>query len=216
MTSTGKAMLVALSVVTAAGCANQSVTADSAPSVPAVSEVPATRPPGSAALPSGSRPAGVSPIAPGPGTTERTGVGPGGGGESEEPVTVPSSVAPGPAPAGAASDGVAAAAAGFVHLYWAPPPGLSFGQLADVLAPYATARLTDAYRDPARRDELVQPDRDRVATEISVQVLTVTDTTATVFARTVFGGGVEGRRVITRTLHLVADPAGVWQVDGFA
>ncbi len=108
-----------------------------------------------------------------------------------------------------------AAATGFGRLYWGPPPGTTFGQLAVLIAPYATEKILVGYRDPNWADRPAALDPDEILFDITMQVMSITGDTAAVFGRGVLGGSTQGRHVVPRTFNLVRGSDGVWRVDGF-
>lgn len=198
MTTTRLLLLVAVGVGVVSGCANQTVPP---PRTPVLEDR-------STAM---ARPDGT--VRPGAGTTEPSGPSTGAG-ESDGLITVPVSTSP--PTTSTQTVAVAVASLGFVRLFWAPSPDVTYAQLADALDPYATATITDPYRayDQAARPAVADPGR--TATEITTQVLGVAGDQATVFARTVFVGGPAGRQVVTRTLTLTLGADGAWRVHGFA
>jgi hypothetical protein len=113
-----------------------------------------------------------------------------------------------PPPTAATSPEAAQVEAGarqFLGLYWAPPGGMTWGQLADAAAPVATPELLAPYRDPSQSSLPAG-----LGLPVTIASLTVTDVRgpwATVSAR---GTRADGG-VVWRTLGLIRDAAG-WKV----
>jgi hypothetical protein len=128
-------------------------------------------------------------------------------GESNQPVTVPSGATTAPVDPASAS-AAEAASRSFLERFWAPGARTS-AQLADAVAPFATAKLLSVYRDPANADRAAPGTG---VSDFTAHATEANRTTATVAGRGTLADEPDKRQVFI-TLKLIVGADGVWRVD---
>jgi hypothetical protein len=201
-------LLAAIALVTASmlvGCANQSDESNTAGSS---AQPAATSPRGSGPAPDRAASSAESPATASTGTTAVPAPEPG---EAPErpPFTLLGTTTTTQSPAGSEAERVATV---FLTGYWSDTPR-TYGQLADVLAPSATERFLQDYRDPARAAEPVNGGQARHVDQITAQATQAANGTATVAGRGLAEDPTSGPRVLQRNLILVLGADGAWRVD---